>query len=62
MAQVKQSVTESVQVRAEELERLGFKALDALHIACAEAGVLMCCSPPMTECWLKLKNFRAACM
>ena len=27
-----------MQARAEELERLGFKALDALHIACAEAA------------------------
>ena len=27
-----------MQARAEELERLGFKALDTLHIACAEAG------------------------
>jgi len=26
------------QTRAQELERLGFKALDALHVACAEAG------------------------
>lgn len=27
-----------MQTRAEELERLGFKALDALHIACSEAA------------------------
>ena len=38
IAGIKQPVTESVQARAEELEHLGFKALDALHIACAEAG------------------------
>jgi len=38
VACVKQIVTETVQARAEELERLGFKALDALHLACAEAG------------------------
>lgn len=38
IARVKQHVTEAVQTRAEELERLGFKALDALHIACSEAA------------------------
>ena len=38
IARVKQVVSEAVQTRAEELERLGFTALDALHIACAEAG------------------------
>ena len=38
IARIKQPVTESVQARAEELEHLGFKALDALPIACAEAG------------------------
>ena len=38
IAHVKQVVSDAVQARAEELERLGFKALDALHIACAEAG------------------------
>lgn len=38
IARAKQVVSEAAQTRAEELERLGFKALDALHIACAEAG------------------------
>jgi len=38
VATVKQRVTKTVQARAEELERLGFKVLDALHIACTEAG------------------------
>lgn len=38
VAQTKQTVTELVQGRAEEFEHLGFKALDALHLACAEAG------------------------
>jgi len=38
IARVKQVVSEAVQTRAEELERLGFTALDALHIACAEAA------------------------
>jgi len=38
IATVKQRVTKTVQTRAEELERFGFKALDALHIACAETG------------------------
>jgi len=37
VACVKQIVTETVQACAEELERLGFKALDALYLACAEA-------------------------
>lgn len=38
VAQTKQTVTELVQGRAEEFEHLGFKALNALHLACAEAG------------------------
>jgi len=38
IAHVKEVVSEAVQARAEELERLGFKALDVLHIACAEAA------------------------
>lgn len=38
LASAEQAVDEGVQVRAEALEQLGFKALDALHIACAEAG------------------------
>ncbi|WP_438317664.1 hypothetical protein ACP6EK_02950 [Candidatus Caldatribacterium sp. SIUC1] len=38
VARTRQKVNRPVQVRAQELERLGFKALDALHIACAEAG------------------------
>jgi len=38
VARARQKVNRPVQVRAQELERLGFKALDALHIACAEAG------------------------
>ena len=38
IACVKQVVSAGVQARAEELEGLGFKALDALHIACAEAA------------------------
>lgn len=38
IARTKQVVTERAQARAEELEKLGFKALDALHIACAEVA------------------------
>jgi len=38
LADSKVSVTERVERRAMELEELGFKALDALHIACAEDG------------------------
>lgn len=38
IARAKQVVSEAVQTRAEELERFGLKTLDALHIACAEAG------------------------
>jgi predicted nucleic acid-binding protein len=33
------SVTEEVERRAGDLEGLGFKALDALHVACAEEGM-----------------------
>lgn len=34
----KQSISESVEDRAGELEQMSFRAVDALHIACAEAG------------------------
>lgn len=33
-----QTVNESIRKRAEYLERLGLKAFDALHVACAEAA------------------------
>ena len=36
------SVTESVRKRAKELEQSGMKALDALHLASAEAGSVDC--------------------
>ena len=32
------SVTEKIECRAKELGQLGFKAYDALHLACAEEG------------------------
>ena len=38
LAQVKKKVNKAIKIRAQELERIGFKALDALHIACAEMG------------------------
>jgi len=38
LAESKVIVTEQVELRATELEELGFKAYDALHIACAEDG------------------------
>lgn len=38
VAKAKQPITDSVEARAKELERLGFMALDALHLAGAEAG------------------------
>ena len=38
VAKSKQPITASAEARAKELERLGFMALDALHLACAEAG------------------------
>ena len=34
----KVKIDEKIRLRAKELQSLGFKALDALHIACAEAG------------------------
>jgi len=43
IARVKQVVSEAVQTRAEELERLGFTALDALHIPVPRQQVLMYC-------------------
>lgn len=33
------TVNNDVEIRAKELEKLGFKSFDALHIACAEKGV-----------------------
>lgn len=38
VAKSKQLITDSAEARAKELKRLGFMALDALHLACAEAG------------------------
>jgi len=38
VAKSKQPITDSAEARAKELESLGFMALDALHLACAEAG------------------------
>ena len=38
IARLRVVVGDAVERRAVELERLGFKAFDALHIACAEAG------------------------
>jgi len=34
---VRQGVNEAIRQRAEELEHNGLKAVDALHVACAEA-------------------------
>lgn len=38
LAESKVTVTESVERHAMELEGLGFRAYDALHLACAEEG------------------------
>lgn len=38
IAKVKIVVTEQIEARAVNLMQLGFKDLDALHLACAEAG------------------------
>lgn len=37
MAESKQAVNEAIRHRAEQLEHNGVKAVDALHVACAEA-------------------------
>ena len=37
LAELKQEVNEAICQRAEELEQNGLKAIDALHVACAEA-------------------------
>ena len=37
LAELRQEVNEAIRQRAEELEQNGLKAIDALHIACAEA-------------------------
>lgn len=38
MATIKQQVDETMQQRAEQLEQQGIKAIDALHVACAEVA------------------------
>ena len=38
MATIRQQVNETIQQRAEQLEQQGIKAIDALHVACAEAA------------------------
>lgn len=38
LASVHQEVDEDIKGRAEELEQQGLKAVDALHVACAEAA------------------------
>ncbi|MBD2092031.1 PIN domain-containing protein [Microcoleus sp. FACHB-1515] len=37
LADLRQEVDEAIRKRAEELEKDGLKAIDALHVACAEA-------------------------
>jgi len=37
MATIQQQVDETIRQRAEQLEQQGIKAIDALHVACAEA-------------------------
>lgn len=37
LAELRQEVNEAICQRAEELEQNGLKAIDALHVACAEA-------------------------
>ncbi len=37
LAELRQEVNEVIRQRAEELEQNGLKAIDALHVACAEA-------------------------
>ena len=38
IATIKQEVNETIRERAQELEKQGIKAIDALHVACAEAS------------------------
>lgn len=38
MAVVKQMLNPAIRIRTEQLEQLGIKAMDALHVACAEAS------------------------
>ena len=52
LAGVHQQVDESIRERAEDLEREGLKALDALHVACAEAAgseYLLTCDDPIVR-------------
>jgi predicted nucleic acid-binding protein len=37
LAELRQEVDEAIRKRSEELEKDGLKAIDALHVACAEA-------------------------
>ena len=48
-------VNESVRQRAEALERQGLKAVDALHVACAEAAGSECfltCDDRLVRCYV----------
>jgi predicted nucleic acid-binding protein len=38
LAELRQEVSEAIRQRAEELEKNGLKAIDALHVACTEAA------------------------
>lgn len=38
LAEVRQDMNNAIRQRAEDLERNGLKALDALHVSCAEAS------------------------
>jgi predicted nucleic acid-binding protein len=38
LAELRQEVSEAIRQRAEEFEKNGLKAIDSLHVACAEAA------------------------
>jgi predicted nucleic acid-binding protein len=57
-AQLRQEVNEPIQQRAEQLEHNGLKAIDALHVACAEAvgsdWFITCDKRLINRCWVRL--------
>ncbi|MEH1827566.1 MAG: PIN domain-containing protein [Nostoc sp.] len=57
---MKVSLTEQVKSRARELNELGFKNYDALHIACAEVGnadILLTTDDRMLRLAARCRNF-----
>ena len=54
LASFRREVDEDIRERAEKLERQGLKAVDALHVACAEAAgskYFLTCDDQLARCY-----------